>query len=131
MLGKLGKSTYNGYSAKVFEPDDEYKGDFARIYFYMVTCYKSDVSNWPGSDQLDYSDNGYKAFSDWSLQLLMEWHRADPVSPKEISRNNAVYDKQGNRNPYVDHPELAEYIWGTKQHVSWTDGEVPPDPIVK
>ena len=131
MLGKLGKSTYNGYTDKVFEPDDEYKGDFARIYFYMVTCYKSDVSNWPGCDQLDYLDNQYKAFSDWSMQMLMEWHRADPVSQKELIRNEGVYEKQGNRNPFVDHPELAEHIWGTKQHTAWTDGGDIPQPIVK
>lgn len=131
MRGKLGTSTYNGYTATVFEPDDEYKGDFARIYFYMVTCYKSEVKNWPGSGQLDYSDNNYKAFSDWSLQLLMEWHRADPVSQKEISRNEAVYRLQGNRNPYVDHPELAEYIWGTKQNTTWTGQDTPIDPIEK
>jgi len=131
MRGKLGTSTYNGYTSTVFEPDDEYKGDFARIYFYMVTCYKSEVKNWPGSGQLDYSDNNYKAFSDWSLQLLMEWHRADPVSQKEISRNEAVYRLQGNRNPYVDHPELAEYIWGTKQNTTWTGQDTPIDPIEK
>ncbi len=131
MLGKLGKSTYNGYTAKVFEPDDEYKGDFARIYFYMVTCYKSQVEYWPGCDQLDYQDNQYKAFSDWSMQMLMEWHRADPVSQKELIRNEGVYEKQGNRNPFVDHPELAEHIWGTKQHESWTDGGDIPEPIVK
>ena len=131
MLGKLGKSTYNGYTDKVFEPDDECKGDFARIYFYMVTCYKSDVSNWPGCDQLDYLDNQYKAFSDWSMQMLMEWHRADPVSQKELIRNEGVYEKQGNRNPFVDHPELAEHIWGTKQHTAWTDGGDTPQPIVK
>ena len=131
MLGKLGKSTYNGYTAKVFEPDDEYKGDFARIYFYMVTCYKSDVANWPGCDQLDYQDNQYKAFSDWSIQMLMEWHRADPVSQKELIRNEGVYEKQGNRNPFVDHPELAEYIWGTKQNTAWSDGGDTPKPIVK
>ncbi len=131
MLGKLGKSTYNGYSSKVFEPDDEYKGDFARIYFYMVTCYMSDVANWPGCDQLDYLNNEYKAFSNWSMQMLMEWHRADPVSPKELKRNDGVYDKQGNRNPFVDHPELAEHIWGTKQHSAWTDGGDTPQPIVK
>ena len=138
MLGKLGTSTYNGYTQKVYEPDDEYKGDFARIYFYMVTCYKSVVHEWPGSDQLDYAANGYKAFSDWSLQMLMEWHRADPVSAKEIARNEAVYSSkdgnidygQGNRNPFVDHPELAEYIWGTKQHTPWT-GEGTPQEINK
>ena len=131
MLGKLGKSTYNGYSAKVFEPDDEYKGDFARMYFYMVTCYKSLVGTWPGCDQLDYADNQYKAFSDWSIQMLLEWHRADPVSNKELIRNEGTYEKQGNRNPFVDHPELAEYIWGTKQNTTWTDGGDTPQPIVK
>ena len=131
MKGKLGTSTYNGYTATVFEPDDEYKGDFARIYFYMVTCYKSVVGSWPGSGQLDYPTNNYKAFSDWSMQLLLEWHRADPVSQKEINRNEAVYRLQGNRNPYVDHPELAEYIWGTKQNVSWTGQDDPVDPIDK
>lgn len=131
MKGKLGTSTYNGYTATVFEPDDEYKGDFARIYFYMVTCYKSQVGTWPGCGQLDYEANNYKAFSDWSLQLLMEWHRADPVSQKELNRNEAVYKEQGNRNPFVDHPELAEYIWGTRQNTSWTGQDPGGDPIVK
>lgn len=131
MLGKLGTSTYNGYTSTVFEPDDEYKGDFARIYFYIVTCYKSDVANWPGCDQLDYVTNEYKAFSDWSITMLMEWHRADPVSQKEINRNEAVYIEQGNRNPFVDHPELAEYIWGTKQNTAWTGGYDPIEPIEK
>ena len=130
MRGKLGTSTYNGYTETVFEPDDEFKGDFARIYFYMVTCYKSSVHNWPGCDQLDYATNGYKAFSTWSINMLMEWHRADPVSAKEIARNEGVYGQQGNRNPFVDHPELAEYIWGTKQGTAWT-GSDDPDPITK
>ena len=131
MKGRLGKSTYDGYSSTVFEPDDEYKGDFARIYFYMVTCYKSDIANWPGCDQLDYAKNNYKAFSDWSMQLLMEWHRADPVSQKEISRNDSIYTRQGNRNPFVDHPVLAEHIWGTKQHLAWTGEDLPDDPLDK
>lgn len=135
MLGRKGTSTYNGYNQTVYEPDDEYKGDFARIYFYMVTCYKSQLPNWPGCDQLDYRTNGYKAFSTWSIQMLMEWHRADPVSPKERARNEAVYKSkdgnkdygQGNRNPFVDHPELAEYIWGTKQHTPWTGDDTPQE----
>lgn len=131
MKGKLGKSTYDGFTATVFEPDDEYKGDFARIYFYMVTCYKSQVEIWPGSGQLDYESNGYKAFSDWSIQMLMEWHRADPVSQKEIIRNEAVYKEQGNRNPFVDHPELAEHIWGIKQNIAWTGEGTPLDDIIK
>lgn len=117
--GKLGKSTYQGYSGTVFEPDDEYKGDFARTYFYMVTCYKNELPSWSGSPQLNYSANRYKAFSTWSINMLMEWTRLDPVSQKEIKRNEAVFKIQGNRNPFIDHPELAEYIWGDKQGEDW------------
>ena len=123
--GKLGTSTYPGYSGTVFEPDDEYKGDFARTYFYMVTCYKNEFPSWPGSPQLNYTANKYKAFSTWSIYMLMEWTRLDPVSEKEIKRNEAVYAKQGNRNPYIDHPELAEYIWGNMQGQVWTGSGTP------
>ncbi len=117
--GKLGTSTYPGYSGTVFEPDDEYKGDLARTYFYMATCYKNEIPSWPGSPQLNYIGNRYKAFSTWTINMLMEWTRLDPVSEKEIKRNEAVYDIQGNRNPFIDHPELAEYIWGDKQGQVW------------
>ena len=128
--GKLGNSTYPGYSGVVFEPDDEYKGDLARTYFYMATCYKNELPSWPGSAQLDYSRNKYKAFSTWTINMLMEWTRLDPVSEKEIKRNEAVYGIQGNRNPFIDHPELAEYIWGNKQGQSWNgSGEEVPATI--
>ncbi len=123
--GKLGTSTYPGYSGTVFEPDDEYKGDFARTYFYMVTCYKNELPTWSGSPQLNYSANRYKAFSTWSINMLMEWTRLDPVSEKEIKRNDAVYAIQGNRNPFIDHPELAEYIWGNLQGQVWTGSGAP------
>ena len=119
--GKLGNCTYPGYTGIVFEPDDEYKGDFARTYFYMVTCYMNELPSWSGSPQLNYAANKYKAFSTWSINMLMEWTRLDPVSEKEIKRNDAVFKLQGNRNPYIDHPELAEYIWGDKQGESWPD----------
>lgn len=123
--GRLGPSIYPGYSGTVFEPDDEYKGDFARTYFYMVTCYKNELPNWSGSAQLNYSANKYKAFSTWSINMLMEWTRLDPVSEKETKRNEAVYGIQGNRNPFIDHPELAEYIWGDKQGEAWNGGADP------
>ena len=124
--GKLGKSSYPGYSGVVFEPDDEYKGDLARTFFYMVTCYKNELPSWPGSDQLDYYRNGYKAFSTWTINMLMEWTSLDPVSEKEIKRNDGIYRIQGNRNPFIDHPELAEYIWGSLQGKDWngTGGDV-------
>jgi endonuclease I len=128
--GKLGQSTYPGYNGTVFEPDDEYKGDLARTYFYMATCYKNELPNWPGSAQLNYGANKYKAFATWTINMLMEWTRMDPVSEKEIKRNEAVYGIQGNRNPFIDHPELAEYIWGDMQGKPWNGtGEETPATI--
>ena len=108
-FSKLGPSSISGYSGTVFEPNDEYKGDFARIYFYMVTCYEDRISSWD-SDML--SGNKYPAFTTWALDMLLRWAEEDPVSQKEIDRNNAVYKWQGNRNPYVDYPGLEQYVWG-------------------
>lgn len=118
-LGRLGKSTFAGYSGTVFEPVDEYKGDFARSYFYMATAYYDKISSW-NSDML--AGNNFPAFSSWALNLLLKWHRQDPVSDKEIKRNDAVYAYQHNRNPYIDHPELVEYIWGNKAGTNWSEG---------
>lgn len=120
-LGKLGTSTFPGYSGRVFEPDNEYKGDFARSYFYMAAAYYSRISSW-SSDML--AKNSYPAFTTWALNLLLKWHRQDPVSDKEIKRNDAVAKSQSNRNPFIDHPELVEYIWGDKQGMGWTPGGV-------
>ncbi len=103
---KRGPSSVQGYSGTVFEPLDEYKGDFARAYFYMVTRYLNKVSNW-NSDMLDGDD-----FDEWAADMLLEWHRDDTVSQKELDRNNAVYQIQNNRNPYIDHPAYVELIWG-------------------
>lgn len=116
-LGRLGKSTYPGYSGTVFEPDDEYKGDFARTYFYMAACYFDRISSW-NSDML--AKNNFPVFKDWALSMLLEWHRQDPVSDKERNRNDAVYAYQKNRNPFIDYPELAEHVWGTKSNEGWT-----------
>lgn len=123
-FSKLGTSTIDGYSGIVFEPNDEYKGDFARIYFYMVTCYEDRVSSWK-SDMLAH--NKYPAFTTWALNMLLRWAAEDPVSQKEIDRNNAVYELQGNRNPYVDYPGLEQYVWGeyTNKAFSYDNYEEP------
>jgi len=109
---KKGSSSYPGYTGTIFEPIDEYKGDFARTYFYMVTRYKNKVNNW-NSPMLQAD-----SFSEWALNLLMDWHAADPVSEKEINRNNEVYGIQNNRNPFIDHPEYADDIWGNPTAIS-------------
>lgn len=115
-LGRRGNSTFAGYSDKVFEPDNEYKGDFARSYFYMAACYNDRISSW-SSPML--AGNNYPVFSSWAVNLLMKWHRQDAVSTKELNRNEAVSERQHNRNPFIDHPELAEHIWGTKKSEPW------------
>lgn len=109
-FSKLGKSTLSGYSGTVFEPADEYKGDFARTYFYMATAYEDKIASW-SSPML--SGNSYSAYSDWAMTMLLRWAEEDPVSEKEIERNNAVYKIQNNRNPFIDYPGLEQYIWGS------------------
>lgn len=126
-LGRIGSCTFSGYSGRVFEPDDEYKGDFARSYFYMAACYNDRIANWD-SDML--AGNSYPAFKTWAVDLLLKWHRQDPVSAKEIDRNDAVYGYQHNRNPFIDHPELAEYVWGDKASERWTANGEPTLTIV-
>jgi len=105
--GKLGPNVFPGYSGTVFEPIDEYKGDFARSYFYMATRYLNQDAGWAVTDMTQKSQ--LKA---WAVNLLYAWHLADTVSQKEIDRNNAVYAIQGNRNPYIDNPFWVRAIWG-------------------
>ncbi len=116
-LGRLGDCTFPGYSGTVFEPDDQYKGDFARSYFYMAAAYNDKIAGW-NSKML--AGNSYPAFSSWAINLLLKWHREDPVSQKELDRQEVVYGAQHNRNPFIDHPELAEYIWGNKKGQNWS-----------
>ena len=114
----ISGTSVSGISATVFEPDDEYKGDFARIYMYMRARYASlNLAQADGgtvhfsTTTSPASDSKY-GFKDYSVILLMKWHRQDPVSQKEIDRNNQIEKMQGNRNPFVDYPIIAEYLWG-------------------
>lgn len=103
---KLGACVTSGYSGKVFEPIDEYKGDIARSYFYMSVRYYSEDSDWGTSGMTNKSE-----IKPWAMTMLLRWSEEDPVSDKEIARNNAVYGYQNNRNPFIDHPEYARMIW--------------------
>ncbi|MFO7878764.1 MAG: endonuclease, partial [Bacteroidales bacterium] len=125
---KKGYSNAAWATDMVFEPIDEYKGDFARIYFYMATRYKDEISGWEAyNNNADAMLNGtsYPAFESAPLAMLMTWHENDPVSQKEQNRNNAIYDWQGNRNPFVDHPEYVEYIWGDGPNAISENNEAP------
>ena len=105
---KVGTSNISGYAGQVFEPIDSFKGDFARTYFYMAVCYMD--KNLGVETQSNFTGGDLKP---WAQQLLLQWAAMDPVSQKEIDRNNAVYQLQHNRNPFIDYPELAEMIFGS------------------
>ncbi len=166
--GKLGNSTFTEVqiSGKVYEPEDEYKGDIARAIMYMVVRYatadKCKVKSGSGTSANAYPVTTWSTgncglmfsgslstnygLSAYGKALLLKWHRNDPVSAKEIARNEGVAAKQGNRNPFIDYPCLAEYLWGNKtgQTVSlselvgtftgsWTTGDGCPcgtDPAI-
>lgn len=103
---KLGPSSTPGYTGTVFEPIDAYKGDLARTYFYMLTRYFHRIKDWE-SPMLNDGD-----FSPWARSMLLRWHTNDPVSQKELDRNASIQELQGNFNPFVITPDLAEEIWG-------------------
>lgn len=131
-LGKLGTCTFSGYSGMVFEPDDEYKGDLARSYFYMAACYNNIISSWTQGEMGNMmGGNNYPVFKTWAVNLLLKWARQDEVSQKEIDRNDAIYSFQHNRNPFIDHPELVEYIWGDKVGQPWNGSAVEEPDILQ
>ncbi len=119
---KVGPSASAGYGGTVFEPIDEFKGDIARMIFYFVTRYENQLASFSNGDILGGS--AYPGLQEWELKVLMDWSAADPVSPAEIRRNNASYEIQKNRNPFIDHPEWVQQIWGTKT----VDNEAPSAP---
>ena len=110
---KLGPCATTGYSGTVFEPIDEYKGDIARSYFYMSVRYDGEDEGWGSSGMTNKAE-----IKDWAMNMLLRWSEEDPVSQKEIDRNNVVYGFQNNRNPFIDHPEYARMIWDP----TWTQG---------
>lgn len=110
---KVGSSSFPGYYGTVFEPINEFKGDFARMHLYFVTRYQDKLQNfdkyYPAINPIDGSTD--RSYKQWYINLLLKWANQDPVSQKEIDRNNAIYARQKNRNPFIDHPEWVNMIW--------------------
>ena len=126
---KLGTCNWPGFSGTVFEPLDEYKGDFARTYFYMSTRYYTEDGSWNTTDMTIKSQ-----LKPWALQMMLHWCSIDPVSTKETNRNNAMYGIQHNRNPFIDHSEYAYQIWGnpvgTQELNAVSQLDIYPNPAV-
>lgn len=124
---KLGSASNTGYAAgytgTVFEPIDEFKGDVARMYFYFATRYENSITSWGVSYPM-FNGTANQVFTDTFLNILLQWHNQDPVSEKEIDRNNAIYARQNNRNPFIDFPQYANQIWSNSP-----DTEAPTTPL--
>jgi len=112
---KVGNNSTTGYSGSAFEPIDEFKGDIARAVLYFAVRYEGQVGSW-SFPMFDGSND--KVFTDWALDMLLQWHANDPVSQREIDRNNAAYTYQNNANPFVNHPEYAQLIWNPNPDVT-------------
>lgn len=105
---KVGTNTFGNYRGEVFEPIDTFKGDIARALLYFATRYEDGIAGWHHEMLNGTRDQVYQ---DWFLQLLIKWHLQDPVSAHERNRNEVGFEYQGNRNPFIDHPEWVELIW--------------------
>ena len=122
---KLGTSAVSGYTGTVFEPAPAFKGDIARMYFYFATRYENTVAGYPFAM---FNGSSNQVFTTAFLNLLLSWHANDPVSAREIERNNAIYARQGNRNPFIDNPAYVSAIWGGTTGGGTTDTTVPSTP---
>ncbi len=99
-----------GYTETVFEPIDEFKGDIARMFFYFAARYEDDVASWSYEMFNGTSD---QVFDLTFFNILHQWHLDDPVSTRETYRNDAIFVRQNNRNPFIDHPEYIASIWNS------------------
>lgn len=113
---KVGSGA-NGLS--LWEPADEWKGDFARGYMYIVTAYEDYANKWTSEGKNSLYNNTYPTLKEWAYKLYIKWAKADKPDALEIKRNNDVAKIQGNRNPYVDFPNLMEYVWGDSTNIAF------------
>lgn len=120
---KAGIGTVDGLETNFYEPADALKGDFARIYMYMASVYPAVL--WHGRAPMLFADGYYPLLTAYGRDILLKWHRADPVDDIELRRDSVIAVAQGNHNPFVTSPDIAEYIWGASSDMTYP--ATPPD----
>ena len=142
-LGKVNKATFSsydgysklgsadesyGYSGTVFEPNDEVKGDLARSVFYSIVKYSNSYKWTSSGGSAYYTGNESKNFglTDYAVKLFTEWNEIDPPDEWEINLNKAIFGIQGNANPFIDHPEYINVIWGQNSEATYYTGTKNP-----
>ena len=122
---KVGTGLISGYETNLWQPADNLKGDIARIYMYMAAAYPQSL--WHGRGTMLYADGYYPLLTTYGRNILLDWHRSDPVSEDELLRDRAVFDAQGNSNPFISYPDIAEYIWGRNSDETYPSVPDLPD----
>lgn len=124
-LWSIGRSEIYGVETDLYCPPEALRGELARAYFYMSVIYPAGV--WTPRGYMVMTSKAYPGLTEYASQLFLEWHRAYAPSKAETEKNERGQKLQGNRNPFVDYPELAEYIWGTHKEESFViEGEPQP-----
>lgn len=129
---KAGFGKIASVSTNMWQPAPDRRGDIARRYMYMALIYPREL--WRGRAVMMFTDGGWPLLTTYASNLLLDWHRTDPVDERELDENRALASCQGNVNPFVIWPEIAEYLWGYHAGEEWTfPGDEPvtetPEPL--
>ena len=114
---KVGTGYADGNLVNMWEPGDRFKGEFSRSYMYMATTYQN--LNWVKVGLQSLENKNWPTLKEWAYKLYLLWSKNDRVDEQEIKRNEAVFKIQGNRNLFIDYPDLAEYVWGDSMDVEF------------
>ncbi|MDE6812410.1 MAG: endonuclease [Duncaniella sp.] len=124
-LWSAGRTELYGVETEVYLPPASLRGELARVFMYMAAAYPAEV--WTERAYMMLDGTLYPALSGYAIPILMEWHRSSPPSERECVRNDRGSGLQGNRNSFVDYPELAEYLWGDRKGEKFiVEGEAQP-----
>ena len=125
LLWSVGRSEIYGIETDLYSPPEALRGELARAFFYMSMIYPAGV--WTPRGYMVMTSAAYPGLTEYAVQLLLGWHREHAPSAMEEAKNKRGEELQGNRNPFVDYPELAEYLWGTHKGESFIiEGEPQP-----
>lgn len=124
-LWSAGQGVIYGVETDLYSPPVALRGELARAFFYMSAVYH--VNLWTPRGYMMMTTKAYPGLTEYAVPLLLGWHRDYPPTAQEVAKNEFGEREQGNRNPFVDYPDLVEYIWGSKKDDSFIiEGEPRP-----
>lgn len=122
----MGRGAVGPQEVRLWEPPEVLKGDVARILMYMACVYPDGILRYESCGGVVWGMTQEDGFTNAYAGQLMSWHRADPPSEYETRRNEVLGKLQGNANPFVEFPMLAEYLWGNHKGEAYANAMVPP-----